>query len=286
MAGKLFRQKTKGMVEAPEEGGVSRAERLMEVGFMWHTGAVKPSFEERLDECREFRRKHDHLKVPLPAKYNKEDQSAYETREERSFLQWAQRQRDDYRKYNEGMKSSLDKNRIKKLDELGFDWEVDRKSGLSSLSGERTGARGKPKNHVAFNERIRTLSEIKDIYGDVNDIKNLKAAGHPETSPLYQWMKAQRKAWKALKSGRWSSLTQERIALLQSVDFKFQPRRHYAAYGSCKNSQSPEGTFRTGDEAAREVDDQYSSDQQETEFEEDDEEPLPPPPPGYERYRV
>ena len=265
-------------MEPPEPGGKSRAERLDEIDFIWHTGAIKPSFEERLDECREFRRKNDHLTVPAPVKYSKEDQSNYENREERSFLQWAQRQRDDYRKFNEGMKSSLDKHRIRKLDELGFDWEVDKKAASSA---DRSGARGKPKNHVAFNERIATLREIKEKYGDCNDIKNLKAAGHPEASPLYQWMKAQRKAWKAFKSGRWSSLTAERIALLESLNFNFEPRKHYATYGS-KKSEGRSASMHAVDEATGELDSHDSSDQEETEDEGEDE----PPPQGYERYRV
>lgn len=66
-----------------------RVEKLESVGFQWSTGMAKPSFEERLDECREFRRENGHLNVPLPAKYNKDDQSEYESKEVRSFYQWA-----------------------------------------------------------------------------------------------------------------------------------------------------------------------------------------------------
>lgn len=279
-------------MDKSEDGGKSRAGKLDEIGFVWHTGAIKPSFEGRLDECREFRRNHDHLRIPQPAKYSKEDQSAYESREERSFLQWAQRQRDEYRKHKEGLKSSLDKNRIRKLDELGFEWDGDKMSGSP---GQKPVTRGKPKNHVAFNERIQVLKVIKEKYGDCNDIKNLKAAGHAEASPLYQWMKAQRKAWKAFKAGRWSSLTAERISILESVEFNFEPRKHYAAYGSKKSDDRARGpaVLAVGGAVVGEHDQQQnnknneeSSDESDDDENEEEEEEPPRPPLGYEHYRI
>lgn len=276
------------MVEPLGGGRKSRSERLAEIGFIWHSGAIKPSFEDRLDQCREFRRKHDHLKIPQPGKFSKEDQSSRAIKEERSFLMWAQRQRDEYRKFNENIKSSLDKIRIRKIEELGFDWEV------GGTPADPRGARGKPKNHVAFNDRIAALREIKDKYGDCNDIKNLKEAGHPERSPLYQWMKAQRKAWKAYKAEKWSSLNPDRIELLNSVNFNFEPRKHYAAYGSKK---ADEGVCIAagGDRAIGQIENQHpqhqhpgedsSEETEDDDIDEGDDEP-PRKAMGYDRYRV
>jgi hypothetical protein len=274
MQRKLYRQKAKAMMG-------ERAEKLEAAGFQWVTGAAKPSFEDRLNECRDFRREHGHLKVPAPVKHiNKEDREAqYSSKEERSFRQWAQRQRDEYRKFNEGFKSSLDKQRIRKLDELGFDW------GEKEHSDYRTvGNRMKPKNEAVFDERIARLREIKDKYGDCNDIKNLKAAGHPEQSSLYQWMKAQRKAYKSLQKGRWSSLSAERIAKLQSVDFNFEPRKHYAAYGSLKAKEGEVAAVEAAE--GQQHEEESDDDEEEVEEDEDEEEIAVPPPHGYEYYQA
>jgi len=228
MQRKLYRQK------APLIMG-EREQKLNELGFVWETGVAKPSFEERLEECREFRRKNGHLDIPLPTKNNKGDQSNCESKEVRSFYSWAQRQREEYRKFNANVKSSLDRFRIKKLTDMGFAWEL-------KMRGDDPGGRpreyrpGKPKNEDRFKERVQQLRDIRDRYGDFNDLKTLKLAGFDETSTLYQWIKAQRKQYKSLKAGQWSSLTEERHAMLENIKFNFEPRKHYAAYGSKSKS--------------------------------------------------
>lgn len=68
-----------------KEGGKSRYQLLDELGVNFHSDFVRFTFEERLEECREFRRKHDHLSVPLPKKYVK-GQEVLESVAERSFI--------------------------------------------------------------------------------------------------------------------------------------------------------------------------------------------------------
>lgn len=155
------------------------------------------------------------------------------SKEERSFLLWAQRMRNDYRQHvnkNVSAHNSLDRNRIRKLDEIGFEWK-----DPGSSENRRPGHRGKVKNEVVFDERIDALRQIKATYGDINDMNNLEKAGHPKHSVLYNWLRAQRKNWRALQKGKWSSLTPERIAKLQSLDVNFHPRKHYAPAGSKKH---------------------------------------------------
>jgi hypothetical protein len=225
MQRKLFRRKSKIIIG-------ERARKLEEAGFQWNSGIPpRPTFEDRLEECRAFRRQHGHLNIPPPV-LRREEQTTYESKEEKSFRLWAQRQRDDYRKFHDGMKTSLDRTRIRKLDEMGFCWDFE----CFAVDGKNN--KSKTKNEEIYDKRIEELRRIKEQFGDCNDLKILKAAGHPEKSSLYGWMKAQRKAWKALKRGEISSLTADRIAKLESLGFNFEPRKHYAPYGSQKAARA------------------------------------------------
>jgi len=103
-----------------------RKDMLNAVGFVWQAGVDKLTFEDRLEECRNFRRTHGHLNVPRPADRKKEDAPQI-SNEEKSFHDWAQRQREEYRKFSDGIKCRIDRGRIKKLTELGFDWSTERK---------------------------------------------------------------------------------------------------------------------------------------------------------------
>jgi Helicase associated domain len=246
MQRRLYREKS-NIILKRRTGSVdglhkSRAERLDEIGFRWRTSVIHPSFDERLEHCREFRRTYSHLRVPQPSNdktssnENGDDVSIDETlRQKRSFEKWAQRQRDEYRKFKAGLKSSLDGNRIRRLDELGFNWEGGSKQHHDDTEAH-TGIStpGKSKNNVSFHERVAILREIKQKYGDCNEARYLKMAGYDQSSSLYQWIKKQRKQWKDYQLGQYSSLSEDRIRLLESVGFNFEPRQHYAAYGSKK----------------------------------------------------
>jgi len=209
---------------------------------MWRTGTrgVKVTWEERLEQCRNFRRDHGHLNVPPPADPVKKKKAQERgdtlpedeglTDEERSFRWWSFRQRDYYRQFQEGKKSPLDKKRIKQLDDLGFDWDS---RGYAGSSGGGKG--GGKRDEEAYKQRIEQLTRVKDLYGDCNDIKNIeKVYPDEERKKLLSWMKNQRKAYKAWKNGTYTSLSTERRQLLENLEFNFEPRKHYAPYGSKK----------------------------------------------------
>lgn len=60
MQRKLYRQKS-NVIQG------ERTEKLDSIGFAWGgKGLVKVSWDERLEECRNFRHKHGHLSVPFP----------------------------------------------------------------------------------------------------------------------------------------------------------------------------------------------------------------------------
>jgi hypothetical protein len=102
-----------------------RIDKLNAIGFVWSTDKKKMSFEERLEDCRNFRRLHGHLTVPPPLKAPDEEegglQAAY-TKEEHSFRIWSRMKRDDYHKFHSGRQCRIDKQQIKKLEDVGFDF--------------------------------------------------------------------------------------------------------------------------------------------------------------------
>lgn len=112
---------------------------------------------------------------------------------------------------------------------MGFDWDFDR-----TEKGVNGGYKGIAKDNVLFKARIAQLAEVNEKFGDCNDINVMRAAGHPETSQLYQWLKRQRKAWKSLKAGQWSWLDAERIAMLESIKINWEPYKHRLPYGAKK----------------------------------------------------
>jgi hypothetical protein len=69
---------------------------------------------------------------------------------------------------------------------------------------------------------------VKDICGDCNKARDV----FPDDQILLDWMKAQRKQWKNWQEGRKTSLTTERRLQLEELGFMWQPRSHYAPYGS------------------------------------------------------
>jgi hypothetical protein len=230
---------------------------LNAIGFVWETDIRNPTFEDRLEECREFRRQHNHLTIPPPVPKKEEDESTYGSPEEKSLRWWAERQRQAYRRFNAGVPSKLNKTRIKKLDEIGFDWDA-------KTECKGPGHKGRVKNDDLYNERLEELKKVKGKYGNINDISNLKKAGFGTDSTLYQWIRAQRKGFKALKAGKWSALSPDRIAKLEELGFDFEPRKDYPSYGSKKSAAKKQAAEPGGSE---------SDSEEEQEEEEEEESP-------------
>jgi len=196
-----------------------RKEKLNALGFVWKAGADKPTFEGRLEECRNFRRTHGHLNVPrsLDIKKNEGPQIS---NEEKSFYDWAHRQREEYRRFNSGQKCRIDRGRIKKLTELGFEWSSEKRI----FQGIR---------RKAWNEQYAKLKHCYELLGNINDINNLKAT-YPGDDSILEWVKTQRKMWKNQQLGSHSTMTTARREQLEALEFDFAPRRNFAPRGSKK----------------------------------------------------
>ena len=141
---------------------------------------------------------------------------------------WAQRTRDNYRLFLKNKKCLLDKLRIRRLDEIGFDWK------LTSRFSNR--GKGKLPDDEAWEAQLAKLQHVYDTYGNVNEINNIRAA-YPGDERLLAWVKHQRRHYCNKQLGKWHSLTPARQEKLDALEFNYQPRKHWAPAGSVKKQK-------------------------------------------------
>lgn len=116
-----------------------RIKMLDELGFAWEVPSAVTPFEERLVQLKEFKEKHGHLKVT-----NKVD---------KQLASWCSNMR-AARRNPKGSGLHASEERIRMLDEIGFEWDVSEGSGRNSAS--------------SFENRLRQLKEFKERNGHVN----------------------------------------------------------------------------------------------------------------------
>lgn len=147
----------------------------------------KPFHEEKwsyhFNELLQFKRETGHCLVPhtFPAKPH--------------LARWVKRQRRQYKLKLEGNKNStMTDERIKILNDVGFVWDS---------------------HEIIWNERFNQLKAYKDKYG------NCKVPSYCKECPqLASWVKCQRRQYKLYwEDGKGSSMTDERIKLLNSIGF-------------------------------------------------------------------
>jgi Helicase associated domain len=199
-----------------------RVQKLNDLNFVWDPPSFQKTFQIRVEECKEFKQKHGHLRIPL---FNEKNEDGSDpTEEQKRFRLWARSIRLQYkRRMVEKIHNNLDKSKIQALDEIGFDWDygTDDKVELSA---------------VAFNDRfldrVEQLREVKRVCGTCNDKKSILKV-FPNENSLYIWVKTQRKKYRNWKEGKAiESLSEERREMLRELGFDFEPRKHYAKRGS------------------------------------------------------
>jgi hypothetical protein len=104
-------------------------ERLQSIGFHFELQYVRKSFEERLEECRTFKRERGHLNIPKPSQDMDEIERLGKT--ECSFRQWAAAIRYHCRQLEagNGEKGRVDSAQKSQLEALGFEWKIAKSGG-------------------------------------------------------------------------------------------------------------------------------------------------------------
>jgi len=136
----------------------------------------------KFGELRHFRATNGHCNVPRNCK------------ESLQLGKWVNNQRFEYKKYIQRKTSKMSEERIKLLEGEGFQWSM--------------------VEHVPWEQRFNEVVAYKAIHGNCRVPKR-----YPTNQPLANWVDKQRKEFKLLQNGKKSSMTSNRIELLNGVGF-------------------------------------------------------------------
>ena len=162
-------------------------QRLTDIGFLFRQKEAYKTWEERMKELVEF--------VEAGNDINEIPTSHPEMGE------FVSRQRKEYRRWVDGLKTAMTKDRIDALEAVGFDWNLDRRRERATLV--------KPKT---WQERYLELLTFKQQHGHTLVPQAMEGG-------LGNWVKAQRQALKAFSCGQKSSLSADKVSRLTAVGF-------------------------------------------------------------------
>ena len=135
-----------------------------------------------------FNHKEAHGDCNVPAKYKPNKQLA----------NWVVTQRTQYRLLKKGEKANITQERIDKLNDIGFVWDVSHK-------------------FPTWETRLAELVAYKAKHGDCNVLTKGE-----NKMQLRNWVMTQRTKYRLRKEGKQSPMTDERIAKLEDVGFKWR----------------------------------------------------------------
>jgi len=139
---------------------------------------------------------------------------------------WVWKQRRNYKLIQEGKITSLGPDRIKLLEEIGFDWSMEEV------------------NKRAWEDNYNRLKAYNILFGNYHVPQKYK-----DDPDLGRWVKNQRDKYRLYQEGRQSSMTPERIKLLEDIGFQWsvkglsnrswfdnfnQLRAYKQAFGHCR----------------------------------------------------
>jgi len=145
----------------------------------------------RYGELIEYKRTHGNCIVPGRYKSNKQLGS------------WVGNQRTQYRLLQQGKESSMTEERISKLEAIGFVWDASHLF-LGIVDNE------------AWDQRYGELIEYKRRHGNCNAPTHYKP-----NKELGYWVHTQRRQYRLLKEGKYSTMTDERISKLEKIGFSW-----------------------------------------------------------------
>lgn len=164
-----------------------RVKALEKIDFDWSPDQKQHDlWKQRYNELIEFKEHNGHCNVPHAHKENKQ------------LAVWVSNQRVSYNKVREGKKCSMSADRIEALEKIGFEWSPDLKL------------------HDLWQQRYKELIEFKELNGHCNVPQRSQ-----ENKQLAAWVNAQRTQYKKKSEGKKSSITLERIELLEKIDFQW-----------------------------------------------------------------
>mmetsp|Transcript_32576 Transcript_32576/g.77779 ORF Transcript_32576/g.77779 Transcript_32576/m.77779 type:complete len:601 (-) Transcript_32576:231-2033(-) len=147
------------------------------------TAAAGESWDTRFRELQEFRRTYGHCDVPQNYPPN--------TR----LGTWVNKQRMEHKNRVDGKNSSLTDSRLERLESVDFTWA--KRKGIHS-----------------WNEKFRELCEYQQEHGNCHVPTKYK-----QNTALGRWVSTQRSDYKKFQEGKKSTMTEDKIARLESIGF-------------------------------------------------------------------
>lgn len=158
-----------------------RIRALEDIGFVWSM-CDHVDWDDRLEELRAYKLKHGDCLVPN--KYPPNPQLGT----------WVNKQRTQYKLMLDGKVTSMTKERVAALNEIGFVWSK--------------------RDLVDWSQRLEELKQYKAIHGDC--LVPNKYAPNPQ---LGIWAMHQRAQYRKMREGKPSPMTEERVVALEEVGF-------------------------------------------------------------------
>ena len=162
-----------------------RIKVLNDIGFEWELDGWTDTWEQRFEELVEYYEENGNCLVPY----------AYmgKQRSSQPLGEWVNSQRKQYMLLKEGKESQITRERIRKLENIGFVWDA---------------------HEAALFESYERLKAYKEENGNCNVPSQWK-----ENTKLGHWVHTQRTQYRFLQEGKESYMTEERIELLESIGF-------------------------------------------------------------------
>ena len=134
-----------------------------------------------------------HGTTTVPAKYPPDQK----------LSNWVRTQRHQYQRMQKGKTSSMDKERIKLLEGLAFQWSICKDTWWSE----------KEKGWYA---QFKRLAEFHRIHGTAT-----VPVRYPPDPKLGNWVRTQRRHYQRMQEGKTSHMNKERIQLLEGLAFQW-----------------------------------------------------------------
>lgn len=148
-----------------------------------------PGWEDQYKALRAYHLQFGHCKVPARFKANSK------------LGRWVMTQRRQFTLLVQGLPSALTAERIRRLDFLGFTWQV------------------RPEPATTWNKKFQELKAYKAASGNCMVPQRYQA-----NLPLGTWVHTQRRQYKLMKEGKKNSMTKEKMDALCSIGFNWDAK--------------------------------------------------------------
>mmetsp|Transcript_7098 Transcript_7098/g.11852 ORF Transcript_7098/g.11852 Transcript_7098/m.11852 type:complete len:813 (-) Transcript_7098:57-2495(-) len=181
---------------------------LNDLGFDWAPMSKGGSFSDMLKKrtSKNFETKWDSHYKDL-CKFQEENGHCYVFRsgDNTTLAGWVHCQRKQKKLLDDGKHSQLNSQRIELLEKIGFDWRPSESGGIEKLRS--------PERNLEWDQLFEKLKDYKEKTGHCSPKKKVPRIGN--------WVSSQRRLWARNQKGETTSLTEERIAKLESIGFEF-----------------------------------------------------------------